>query len=162
MKIIQFALAAALVASTAPAAANSFINGGFESLTNGPGQLMTVVDAAGVEAFVRMHVDVFGGDHSAIGRILLAGLSQEHPCDLAVIASFEGQAVGARRVELLPGTEFASIWGGATLPAWRGRGVFRSIVAYRAALAAARGFRYLQVDATPDSRFWPNCWPSLA
>ena len=26
------------------------------------------------------------------------------------------------------------------------------MVAYRAALAAARGFRYLQVDAMPDSR----------
>lgn len=115
-------------------------------------QLMTAVDEAGVEAFVQLHVDVFGGDHSAIGRILLAGLSQELPCDLAVIASCEGKAVGAGRVELLPGTEFASIWGGGTLPSWRGRGVFRSIVAHRAALAAARGFRYLQVDAVPASR----------
>jgi hypothetical protein len=30
--------------------------------------------------------------------------------------------------------------------------VFRALVAYRAALAAARGFRHLQVDASPDSR----------
>ncbi|MHB1473973.1 MAG: GNAT family N-acetyltransferase [Dermatophilaceae bacterium] len=119
-------------------------------------QLMPVVDEQGIEAFVRMHADVFGGDHSAIGRTLLAGLSQERPSDLAVIVAviawFEGTAVGAGRVELQPGTDFASIWGGGTLPAWRGRGVFRSMVAYRAALASARGFRYLQVDASPDSR----------
>lgn len=29
--------------------------------------------------------------------------------------------------------------------------MFRALVAYRAARAAARGFRYLQVDASPDS-----------
>jgi hypothetical protein len=30
--------------------------------------------------------------------------------------------------------------------------VFRSLVAHRAATAAARGFRYLQVDASQDSQ----------
>jgi GNAT superfamily N-acetyltransferase len=44
------------------------------------------------------------------------------------------------------------MWGGGTLPAWRGRGIYRALVAYRAGLAAARGYRYLQVDASPDSR----------
>jgi GNAT superfamily N-acetyltransferase len=56
------------------------------------------------------------------------------------------------RVEFSPGTDFAGLWGGGTLPDWRGRGVFGSLVAYRAALASARGFRYLQVDALPASR----------
>ena len=51
-----------------------------------------------------------------------------------------------------PGTEFATLWGGGTLPAWRGRGIYRALVAYRANLAAERGFRYLQVDASDDSR----------
>lgn len=115
-------------------------------------QLRPVVDEWGIEAFVRLHTDVFGGDHSAIGEMLLASLSQKLPAHLAVIAWSEGAAVCAGRVELQPGTDFASIWGGGTLPEWRGRGVFRSVVAYRAALASARGFRYLQVDASPDSR----------
>ena len=47
MQIFTLALVAALVASTAPAAANSFINGGFESLTNGPGQLTYNTTATG-------------------------------------------------------------------------------------------------------------------
>jgi hypothetical protein len=34
----------------------------------------------------------------------------------------------------------------------RGRGVFRSLVAYRAALAKDPGHRYLQVDAAADSQ----------
>jgi GNAT superfamily N-acetyltransferase len=69
-----------------------------------------------------------------------------------VIAWAGGTAVSAARVEFHPGTGFASFWGGGTVPAWRGRGVFRSLVAYRAALARAGGFRYLQVDALPASR----------
>jgi len=50
------------------------------------------------------------------------------------------------------GTEFATLWGGATLPAWRGRGIYRALVAHRARLAAQRGRRYLEVDASDDSR----------
>ena len=61
-------------------------------------------------------------------------------------------AISAGRVDFPDGSDFASLWGGGTLPAWRGRGVFRSLVAYRARLARERGYRYLQVDASPDSR----------
>lgn len=114
--------------------------------------LLPVVDERGVDALVRVHDDVFGGDHSALGRTLLAALSHEVPSTVAVIASFQGTAIAAGRVEFPPGTEFASLWGGGTLPAWRGRGVFRSMVAHRATLASGRGFRYLQVDASPGSR----------
>lgn len=115
-------------------------------------KLLPVVDERGVDALVRVHDEVFGGDHSAVGRTLSAALSQVPPSVMAVVASVEGTAVAAGRLELATGTDFASIWGGGTLPAWRGRGVFRSMVAHRAALASARGFRYLQVDASPDSR----------
>ena len=50
------------------------------------------------------------------------------------------------------GTDFAGLWGGSTLAAWRGRGIYRALVARRAQLALARGVRYLQVDASKDSR----------
>jgi hypothetical protein len=36
---------------------------------------------------------------------------------------------------------FAGLCGGGTVPAWRGRGIFRALVAYRAGLGAARGYR---------------------
>ena len=49
-------------------------------------------------------------------------------------------------------TEFATLWGGGTLPGWRGRGIYRALVAHRARLAAQRGRRYLQVDASDESR----------
>ena len=72
--------------------------------------------------------------------------------DARVLAVAAQTPIAAGRVEFHPGTEFAGLWGGGTLPAWRRRGVFRALVAHRAALASDRGFRYLQVDASPDSR----------
>jgi GNAT superfamily N-acetyltransferase len=115
-------------------------------------ELVPVIDVAGVNALVQVHDEVFGGDHSGIGRTILSGLGERPSSVEAVVAMSGGSAVCAGRVEFCDGTDFASLWGGGTLPAWRGRGVFRSLVAYRADLARARGFRYVQVDATPESR----------
>jgi GNAT superfamily N-acetyltransferase len=74
------------------------------------------------------------------------------PDELSVYAAEAGsQYVSAAWVSFNPGTEFAGLWGGSTLPDWRGRGIYRALIAVRARLAVARGFRYLQVDASPDS-----------
>lgn len=69
-----------------------------------------------------------------------------------VVAEADNVLVCAAWVRFVRGTEFATLWGGGTLPAWRSRGIYRAIVAYRADLAAQRGFRYLQVDASDESR----------
>lgn len=110
-------------------------------------ELVPVVDAAGADSLVAVHDEVFGGDHSAIGRTLLGDDDVE-----AVLAVADGVPVSAGRIEFVPGTEFAGLWGGGTLPQWRGRGVFRALVSHRARRAVERGYRYLQVDATEDSR----------
>ncbi|MHB1612894.1 MAG: GNAT family N-acetyltransferase [Actinomycetes bacterium] len=115
-------------------------------------ELLAVSGNEGVDALVAVHDKVFGGDHCAVGRTLLAGLARQ-PTTVAAVVACAGQTpVAAGRVQFHLGTDFASMWGGGTLPTWRGRGVFRSLVAHRAAEASARGFRYLQVDASPDSR----------
>ncbi len=69
-----------------------------------------------------------------------------------VVAESDGETLCAGWVLFVAGTDFATLWGGGTLAEWRGRGIYRSIVAYRADLAARRGFRFLQVDASADSR----------
>ena len=115
-------------------------------------ELLAVVDQHGAHALVLVHDEVFGGDHCAVGRTLLAALARQ-PSTAAAVVAWAGQTpIACGRVEFHPGTDFASLWGGGTLPAWRGRGAFRSLVAHRATVASARGFRYLQVDASPDSR----------
>jgi len=115
-------------------------------------RLLPVTEQRGVHALVRVHDEVFGEDHAALGRELLAGLARRPPTVAAVVAVAGDAPICAGRVEFHAGTEFASLWGGGTVHGWRGRGIFRSLVAYRAAEASARGFRYLQVDASPESR----------
>lgn len=115
-------------------------------------ELRDVVDAAGVEALVAVHDEVFGGDHSALGEVVLGAL-RRRPSPMAAVVAVAGDvAVSGGRVEFHDGSEFASLWGGGTVAPWRGKGIFRALVAHRAGQAAARGFRYLQVDALPASR----------
>jgi GNAT superfamily N-acetyltransferase len=69
-----------------------------------------------------------------------------------VVAEAGPTVVCAGWIRFERGSEFATLWGGATLPEWRRRGIYRATVAYRARLAAGRGFRYLETDASDDSR----------
>ena len=62
-----------------------------------------------------------------------------------------GQVVSAAWVRWTEGTEFCSFWGGSTHPAYRGRGIYRALVAERARLARARRFPFVRVDCSPDS-----------
>lgn len=60
--------------------------------------------------------------------------------------------VSAGRLEPVPGTDFAGMWGGATLPEWRGRGIYRALTARRAQSAHARGKTLINSDSTEFSR----------
>ncbi len=69
-----------------------------------------------------------------------------------VAVADDGTVVCAARINFHRGTDFASLWGGSTLAEYRGRGIYKGLVARRAVEAAERGFQFLQVDASPDSR----------
>ncbi len=114
--------------------------------------LVPVTSQQDADALVAVHDQVFGGSHDAIGQAVLRGLGIQ-PSPVAAVMAVAGDApIAAGRVEFPEGSDFASIWGGGTLAAWRGCGIFRSLVAYRAALAHQRGYRYLHVDASSGSR----------
>lgn len=115
-------------------------------------QLVPVTDADGVGMLVEVHDAVFGGDHRGLGDDLLARLRVTDDMVAPVLALADGKPVSAARVDFHLGTDFASLWGGGTLPEWRGKGIYRATVSFRARLAAERGFRYLRTDALPTSR----------
>jgi GNAT superfamily N-acetyltransferase len=94
------------------------------------------------DVFVELARRVFGRDHGT-------GLP-EHA--VPVVAYVAGRPVSGGRVDLDPGVEFAGLFGGVTLPEFRGRGLYRATVARRAELARERGYRWLYVDALPTSR----------
>ncbi|MFE2378937.1 GNAT family N-acetyltransferase [Streptomyces sp. NPDC059398] len=115
-------------------------------------ELRPVTDAAGVALMTRAHEAAFGEDGSRIHHQVLARLTDDPDSLVAVVAMAGDEPVCAARMEFRPGTGFASLWGGGTAPAWRGRGIYRALIAHRAGIAAARGVRLLQVDASDDSR----------
>lgn len=114
--------------------------------------LRTVRDEADVELMARAHEQAFGSDSSRLRHQVLARLGEDPDHFVGVVAMAGDEPVSSARMELYPGTGFAGLWGGGTVEAWRGRGVYRALIAHRAGIAAARGYRYLQVDATEDSR----------
>ncbi|WP_055590845.1 GNAT family N-acetyltransferase [Peterkaempfera griseoplana] len=115
-------------------------------------RLQPVVDASGVELAVAVHEQAFetGADH--LRHRLLSQLGGRPETFSMAVAMAGDVPVCAARMELHPGTGFASLWGGGTVPAWRGRGIYRALVAHRARIAAESGCRYLQVDASSQSR----------
>ncbi len=68
------------------------------------------------------------------------------------VAEVGSRIVCGGRLTPVAGTEFAGIWGGSTLPDYRGRGIYRALVAARARSATARGIRFIHSDCTDMSR----------
>jgi N-acetylglutamate synthase-like GNAT family acetyltransferase len=68
------------------------------------------------------------------------------------VAEADGEIVSAGRLEPVPATEFAGIWGGATRPEWCGRGIYRALTAARARSALVLGKRLIHSDSTENSR----------
>jgi len=110
-------------------------------------EIVPVTDTATAEMFVRVHDEVFGGDYAAVGRKLLADKENQ----FGFVAVADGGPVSSARIEFNHGTEFAGLWGCGTLASWRGRGLFKALVAHATDLAGAKGFRYFQADASDDS-----------
>lgn len=115
-------------------------------------RLHPVTTPADVELMLSAHQAAFGTTADWLRPRLLDMLAGSPDTVSMVVAMADDLPVCGARMELLPGTEFASLWGGGTVPAWRGRGIYRALVAHRARIAAERGYRYLQVDASDESR----------
>jgi GNAT superfamily N-acetyltransferase len=100
-----------------------------------------------------LHVAVWGEDGSDMNAAIAASIAEDPEATSMWLAVAEdGTVVCAARANFHVGTDFASLWGGSTLSEYRGRGIYKALVSRRADQAAERGYRFLQVDASPDSR----------
>jgi len=68
------------------------------------------------------------------------------------VAYAEGRPVSSAWIRFHETSQFASLWGGSTLPDYRQRGIYTAMLAARAQEAMERGVRFLTVDAGPMSR----------
>ena len=98
--------------------------------------------------------DAVWGEEGTIGWIEhLAAEREAYPDGLSIFVAEAGKTVvSAGWIRFPENTEFGTLWGGATLRQWRGKGIYRSLVAERGRLARARALRYLETDASDDSR----------
>ena len=96
---------------------------------------------------------VWGQDWNFLGGNLIARIAAA-PQGIAVLAAEAGGDVvcAGWLAFFQPGADsFARLLGGSTLPQWRGRGIYRALVAARAQRAATRSVKYLHADASNDS-----------
>jgi GNAT superfamily N-acetyltransferase len=109
-----------------------------------------VSDRVYLERIAAMETSVWGEDWSWLADDLEGRL--QTGTAVILIAEAAGTVVSAAWLVTKAGRDFAGLWGGSTLAQWRGRGIYRALVARRAQIATERGIPYLQVDASDDSR----------
>jgi GNAT superfamily N-acetyltransferase len=109
-------------------------------------------DPADFARIAAMESAVWKEDWTWLGNDLEREVAHDARHFLVFVAEADGEVVSAAWLANTPGTGFAGLWGGSTLAAWRGRGIYRALVATRARAALDRGVEYLQVDASRDSR----------
>jgi len=114
--------------------------------------LRTVTDRAGVDLMAEVHEQAFGTSAARLRERLLDQFARQSATVSMILAMAGDVPVCGARMELYPGTAFAGLWGGGTVKEWRGRGIYRALIAHRARLAAAAGCAYLQVDASDQSQ----------
>lgn len=112
-------------------------------------QLTTVAD---FDQLAAVHSAIDGEDWRRFGEQLAAEYLAAPERMSVYVALVDEEPVSTGWIRFHPGRAFADLWGGATLPAHRGRGIYRALVAARAQEARARGARFLTVDAGPMSR----------
>ncbi|SEG40133.1 Acetyltransferase (GNAT) domain-containing protein [Nonomuraea solani] len=105
-----------------------------------------------LRAIAAMESEVWGEDWSWVADDLIRRVADDPGAITILVAEAGDRVVSAAWLVHKPGTGFAGLWGGSTLKEFRGRGIYRALVAARARLAVAAGVVHLQVDASEDSR----------
>jgi hypothetical protein len=116
-------------------------------------RLREVSARADLDRIAVMESAVWNADRSHLAAMLEEELTADPDGTTVIVAEApSGEVICAGWVRYVRDTSFATLWGGSTLPQWRRRGVYTAVLRHRAALALARGFTHLQVDASDDSR----------
>jgi hypothetical protein len=126
-----------------------------EPVVPGGVTIREVTTRADLERIDVLETAVWGEDdqgEAGYADFLEAELAVDPDALRIIVAEAGDSVVCAAWVRFEQGTDFATLFGGATLREWRRRGIYRATVVYRANLARERGFRYLETDASDDSR----------
>jgi GNAT superfamily N-acetyltransferase len=109
-----------------------------------------VVTEQELETYVAVVRRAFGGQDWAAKEFYLPRLRD--PTMTLLLAFVGGEPVASGRLEAPKDCPFAGLNDGGVVPEFRGRGLYRALVADRAAEAVRRGARYLVVNAWEMSK----------
>jgi GNAT superfamily N-acetyltransferase len=115
-------------------------------------RLRQVTERVDLDRIAAMEGAVWEEDRGWLADGLAAEIATGPELLTILVAEAGDTVVSAGWVRYVAGTEFAGLWGGSTLEQWRRKGIYRALVAARARLALDRGYKYLQVDASDNSR----------
>jgi hypothetical protein len=117
-----------------------------------PIKIERLTDPNQLAAVNRIEAEVFE-EHSFDIEAVLGVEMQETPEAISVyVAHGDSAPASSAWIRFYPGRQFAELYGGATLPSQRGRGLYRALVQARARESRERGVRFLVVDTSPMSR----------
>jgi len=102
--------------------------------------------------FRRVAEDVFAKDYTFTTTQLADAIHRGSVQHRGYVAYAEGEPASIGRLYTHPESWFGGLYGGGTRSQFRGRGLYRAVIAARARDAAALGAKYLIVDALPTSR----------
>jgi GNAT superfamily N-acetyltransferase len=116
-----------------------------------PVTVRRITDPQELPAVTKIESEVWGEPYD----VLEAALAEEMkltPDQLSVYLAYAGdEAACAAWIRYYPASQFAELYGGSTLPAHRGKGLYKALVQARAKEARERGVRFLVVDTSPMS-----------
>ncbi|HEY8027593.1 MAG TPA: GNAT family N-acetyltransferase [Burkholderiaceae bacterium] len=112
-------------------------------------EVRQVASAAAVDDFLAATDQAFGERHTDRQR---AAYQDElgNPDHLLFVVYVGDIPVASSRMEIAG--SFGQLYGGGVIPAWRGRGIYRAMVAARRQAAQERSLRYLSTEAADSSR----------
>lgn len=117
----------------------------------GAHDIRPITDPADAQIVADILAEVWKSDESSLQERLANYLTQYSESIGVYVAYVDDSPVSAAWITFHAG-QFAGLWGGSTLEAYRGRGLYTALLAARARAARSRGVRYLTIDASPMSR----------
>lgn len=114
--------------------------------------LKEIVDEKGIREIISLIDFIWEESHEELGDRLWRD-KQNDPESLYLYGVYDGdQLVSAAWIYFEKDSSFASLWGGSTLPDYRSKGFYTSLLSVRANKAIDKGYRFLTVDASPMSK----------
>jgi GNAT superfamily N-acetyltransferase len=111
-----------------------------------------IVDEKGIREIISLIDIIWEESHEELGDRLWRD-KQNNPESLYLYGVYDkDQLVSAAWLYFENNSSFASLWGGSTLPDYRGNGYYTALLSIRARKAIEKGYRFLTVDASSMSR----------